>query len=375
MHRFFKWTLYLTTALLGVFALSSGGAHLYFLFAVFFTATAASFLMVRTYAKNLYVVHSVNSKTIETGDGLGIDYRVYNSSYLPLLHAEIVFEVDKKMKTDAAVREIAMIGIQDFLPYEKEFICPYRGFYEVGQVRVTIYDPLMCHVREVVFSKAIRVTVRPKIHPIVCPLIEPKDAYGTLKADKKTLTDETNIANIRKYERGDALKNIHWKLSAKKDELLTKEFEDTVLTRLVVVLDAYKGNFESGMTLALEEQMVSFCASLINSYVQQGTRLRLVWSAKEPVAMDVHTLADFDAAMDALTRFESIGTQGIEETLSSLPETDYVLVITPMVSKALVYEGQRGREMTVYTFRNNSETLDRTTFNWIDDLMDVTYES
>lgn len=375
MSRLFKAFLGGLCVILFIAAFSSGSPIIYFLFSMVMVIMVLSFALIRLYERNLFVVHSINSKILHSGENLSVDYRVYNSSYLPMLNVGIEFDIDKKIKWSTSLKEVASIGIQDYLPFEKKFVCPYRGYYDVGKVIVTLYDPLMLHKRVVIYQKPIEVIVRPQIKKLRLPSFEAKDAYGTLKSDKKSINDETNIANIRPYERGDALKNIHWKLSARNDELLTKVYDETVLSRMVIVLDAYKGNFEIGMSLALEEEMVTFCLSLIYNLVQKGMRVKLVYHSREAVTVDVDTMGDLDKVSDLLTHFESLGNQSLATVLGNIAYTDRVLAITPIATKELTYFLSNNSELEMFTFSKTFQLSPNTAFCWIDDVMDVTYEN
>lgn len=375
MSRLFKGFLAGLAFVLLLAALSSGSTVIYFLFCMVLAMIVLSFFLIRLYERNLFVVHSVNNKVLHSGETLSVDYRVYNSSFLPMLNVGIAFDIDKKIKQSTSLKEVACIGIQDYIPFEKQFVCPYRGYYDVGKVVVTLYDPLMLHKRVVVYEKPIEVVVRPKLKQLNLPLFEAKDAYGTLKSDKKSIRDETNIANIRPYVRGDVLKNIHWKLSARHDELLTKVYDETILSRMVVVLDAYRGNFEIGMSLALEEEMVTFCLSLVYGLIQKGMRVKLVYHAKEAVTVDVDTLGDFDKVNDLLTHFESLGSQSLASVLANISSTDRIVAITPMATKELTYFMSKNAELDVYTFRDTYQINQKSAYCWIDDVMDVAYEN
>lgn len=374
MNQFLKWGLTGLSLVLLIAAVSSGSALLYFLFSSVFMLRLMSDVMIRYYKNNIYVIHSVNSKMLYSGESLAVDYRVYNSCYLPMLNVEIEFDMDKKIKQSTSLKEMAVIAAQDYLPFVKNFTCPYRGYYNVGKVKVTLHDPLMIHKRVVTFEKPIEVIVRPKIKKLRPQYFVPKDAYGTLKSNKKTLLDDTNIAGIRPYAHGDALKNIHWKISAKNDELLTKVYDDTIMSRLILVLDAYKGNFSKGMDLKLEEEMVSFCLSLIYDLIESGIRVRLMFSGKESTSVDVDGMGDFDKILDLLTHFESVGNHSIHEVLEPLMTQDRVVVITPYLTRELMLYQMQHSEIEVYSFKKNKPEDEGLSCHWIEDIMDVTYE-
>lgn len=376
MNKQFNAVIHIVLVLLGLVALLSGGRLLYYFFLVLGIVRLSAYLMIKHHEKNIQVFHSVGSETIQSGEVLDIEYRVASSSFLPISHMEIVFQMDKRLATDAALKEVAFLRSQDTLPYLRKLICPYRGFYEVGQVALKIYDPLMLHQRELFFKHAIDVTVYPKVLPMSALNFDPEDAFGTLKANRRSLTDHTNIVNIRDYERGDPLKNIHWKLSAKQGELLTKEFEETIVTRLVVVLDGYEGHFSHGLTLGDEELMVSFCASLIKALLDVHAQLRLYINGVEPLIIDGSEPGDFQRVLEALTRFESISSTPVNHFINThVGANDHLVLITPTLTKSYldsIIGKKKGQQ--IYAFSKHSETENVAQIKWIDRIMDVAYE-
>lgn len=55
-------------------------------------------------------------------------------------------------------------------------------------------------------------------------------------------SDFSDVSQVREYIPGDAIKNIHWKLSAKRDNLMVKERLHMSSRKLMVVLALEKGN-------------------------------------------------------------------------------------------------------------------------------------
>ncbi len=180
--------------------------------------------------------------------------------------------------------------------------CSYRGFYRVGQVAVTIYDPLMLEKRDIFFDKEVDITVYPRVYPLDTCAYQPKELFGTRKSSKRTLYDRTNLVNIRKYDVGDSLKDIHWKLSAKRNEWYTKEYQETISQKLVIIMDGSKEHF---VDRDLEEEMVSFCASFVHHVLNQQSHVKLILNDGYGTVVEGSRSTDFQAFLQALTQFES----------------------------------------------------------------------
>lgn len=95
-----------------------------------------------------------------------------------------------------------------------------RGEHELGPARVVGRDVLGLFETELVCSGTDALLVYPQLHSLarwsrdeLCSLHE---------ADRNDEREEFD--NLREYARGDALRDIHWKSSAKRDDLIVQEF-------------------------------------------------------------------------------------------------------------------------------------------------------
>ena len=94
------------------------------------------------------------------------------------------------------------------------------GAYAVNITKLAVYDLLgFFHINLTLESRN-NILVKPfPIMPDIMP-----DMYGfKAKNLRKSKQPNSEIYDIREYQTGDSIKTIHWKISAKKDQLLVKE--------------------------------------------------------------------------------------------------------------------------------------------------------
>ncbi|HAS72822.1 MAG TPA: hypothetical protein DCS67_01600 [Clostridiales bacterium UBA8960] len=370
-------------------AVLSGGKTLYYFLFTAVIVLIGMAIMVEYNERNLYIFYLTSENAIHSGDKININYKITNTSVVPIFHTIIDFKLDKKMNTEANLREIAYFGNFDRINFSKEIICKYRGYYKVGQVRVEIFDPLMLYRRVINFNKEIDITVYPQVVPIKQKLIQSQDFFGTLKASRRTIEDRTNIINIRPYIPGDQLKNIHWKLSAKRDELHTKEFEQTVSNKLFIMVN---GQNEVNIDLDREELMVSFVLSLMKEVLDEDIKTKVLLNDGHSTVIEGSSKSDFQGFLETLTSFECISDlefssfvnnhitdQYIDE---SRVQNSIILVMQTIDQSFLDGINTRGQTINIFTFtpktadarefvlRNESKVL---RFHYIDQIMDVTY--
>lgn len=108
--------------------------------------------------------------------------------------------------------------------YDMSF--PEAGYYNIEIKYVKIYDLTGCLCIRKRIGRSCGVMVLPEIVPIVARLTEAtKNFFGDADVydDIRPGHDPSEKFGIRPFANGDKIQSIHWKLSAKSDELMVKE--------------------------------------------------------------------------------------------------------------------------------------------------------
>ena len=95
-----------------------------------------------------------------------------------------------------------------------------RGERRLGPARVTATDVFGLFDREVVVDDTDTVTAYPVCHPI--PARFRRELYADDAVGVSRQREEFD--RLREYARGDALRDVHWPTTAKRDEIVVKEF-------------------------------------------------------------------------------------------------------------------------------------------------------
>lgn len=114
--------------------------------------------------------------------------------------------------------------------------------------------------------------------------------------------DLADIGNIREYVPGDRMKDIHWKLSAKKEALLVKERVRRSENRLTVFLEL-TGSHEQ------MDEILKICYNLIQVCVKEGILVHLLWYGRtgEPAEESIGNREALNAAFLKVYTFGSCG--------------------------------------------------------------------
>ncbi|CAM3932265.1 DUF58 domain-containing protein [Nocardioides zeicaulis] len=151
-----------------------------------------------------------------------------------------------------------------------------RGQFDIGPMTVRVTDPFGFVELGRTFHATSRLTVTPRT--TVLPTI-PLGGAWTGSGDNRPRAFATGSAEdvtVREYRRGDDLRRVHWRSSARVGELMVRREEQPWQSRATVFLDN-RGTSHRGQGAASSlEGAVSAAASIAVHLTRQGYTVRLV---------------------------------------------------------------------------------------------------
>lgn len=141
-----------------------------------------------------------------------------------------------------------------------------RGRNKIGRIRVSSPFPVNFFTRYWDFDFDTFCIVYPKLISTAW-LSDNEGAEKTGDAVRKIRGQDGELEGIREYSGSEQLRSIHWKLSARSDELLVKEFGSQSMTPLVIKLEELPGaNYEEKISRAawlIKQQIMNQPVGLI----------------------------------------------------------------------------------------------------------------
>lgn len=148
-----------------------------------------------------------------------------------------------------------------------------RGVYDLGPLTLELSDPFGLARRSAVAAPLTSLTVFPRVDPIDAPaLTRGDDAFATADHPTALASSGDDFYALREYEVGDDLRRVHWKTSAKLDQLMIRQDEVPWQGRATVVLDLDP----VGHTPESLEVAVSAAASIVTACWRRRSMVRLV---------------------------------------------------------------------------------------------------
>src|SRR5688572_33360910 len=163
-----------------------------------------------------------------------------------------------------------------------------RGQFQIGPMPVRVTDPFGLVELGRTFHATTRLTVTPRTSPL--PNI-PLGGAWTGSGDNRPRAFATGSAEdvtVREYRRGDDLRRVHWRSSAKMGELMVRREEQPWQSRATLFLDNRLRAHRGQGIAASPEAAVSGAGSIAVHLSHRGFTVRLVTATGEDPANAWH---------------------------------------------------------------------------------------
>lgn len=295
-------------------ALLIGGTLPYYIFysLLFIFIVGYIYMVFQKYCVDAEV--KVYEKILKSGDEVECLTIIKCSTVLPVPFI-VVRSLSYELSTSGCLGEMLNITREEDCWVRNTIKFYRRGIYDLGKVDMLIKD--IFHIftlRKIVNSNCV-VKVYPRLYDIGKMPLGGKDIYQRSIDIRSNNEDVFTIKDVRKYNTGDSLKKIHWKVSAKHGELYVKNSDNIFGEEFAIFLDMNKCNLNLDNKGEAEEAMVDLCVSMVN-YMQQksiGTKVFINNSIGECV--EINTKENFNSLMDFFLKQSSDGEEEFAEFL------------------------------------------------------------
>jgi uncharacterized protein (DUF58 family) len=150
----------------------------------------------------------------------------------------------------------------------------HRGRVGLGPLVVRVSDPFGLAALSAPAAPVVELTVWPAVERVMAPSpASGRDHDLGTPAELRPSGDE--FYALRPYADGDDFRRVHWRASAKRDDLVVRQDERCSRGQATIVLDTRTGTY-GGDTF---ERAVSAAASIVVAAARRGLILRLVTTA------------------------------------------------------------------------------------------------
>ena len=335
-----KKVVFILFIMLLSYALLVGGTMPYFLLYVYIL----SFLIPLLHS--LFVLIKLESsvqlpdKALYSGDEITIIYKIENNSIFHIPYLKIHSHISEELTGKKAEKIVKTLKPREFIKYRENIKLKRRGHYELGKIEVIVSDAFgFFHLKKKIISET-SLLVYPEAIELSNFTITAVEQLGELPIDNIAFQDKSRISSLRDFREGDSIKSIHWKLSAKLDDIIIKNYENRGDAHTIVLIDNYNKHFENDQDRHLEDKIVDISLSIINYYLNQNIPVNFQTQNNDKlIEIQGQQKTDIKPFLDSLARFK--GNGALEFSKFIIPRIDNfrkdstVIIITPNLNKSI----------------------------------------
>lgn len=218
----------------------------------------------------------------QVGDVLEERFLLRNLSWLPVLWAEVR---DGSTLPGYTASRVTGVDPQSYTRWLAEGECRRRGIFTLGPVEIRMADPFGLFTVTLRVGEASTFVVYPVIAALP-PLEPPRGlAPGRVRASRRASEPTPNVSSVRPYTPGDTLRRIHWRTTARREDLYVKDYDREPGGDVWIIVDLH-GPVQAGQgEHSTEEYAVTLAASLADARLRQNRAVGLLAEGSEYVLL------------------------------------------------------------------------------------------
>ena len=260
----------------------SMGNRIYALIALIIALTwIFCYLSVRLAQKSVKVDNALSGQKVNRTDMVSMDIGVSHKSILPI--APVVLHMRATSNTPAGIIRLTQLGKRK-QRVTHHFSADHVGAMFPGVEKYIVSDIFGLFKNEnIPESKGQELLVLPVPFEVTPLTFAPGDLG--VETMKRALEDPSSPSDFRSYQQGDPLKRIHWKMSARKREIMIRQFEEPALPDALIIMDTSPAYVPEGFPLSLrpflQDALLETVASVVKCQIREEHSVRVPIIDKE----------------------------------------------------------------------------------------------
>jgi uncharacterized protein (DUF58 family) len=334
------------------YAMFQGGFVSWFLF-YSFVLFSLYCLVISFYPLNeLNVERELPKSDYYAGETLKVKISIRRNFAFPLFYLVVEDQTSETLRKQKVIL---------FPGFKKVFTSDYtiqelpRGEHIFHSIKVCIGDPLGLIEREKLFLKEEKVIVYPVYFELLYRPFENHYDLGMTASRERVQRDTSMAIGVREYQPGDRFSWINWKATAKRNDIMTKEFEQRQSQDVLVVMDCVPDpHFEP---------IVSFTASLLRAIIKKGAQTGLLTNSEERASFPIRGGdRQLQQLFYHLAKIQPKGTRSLDKVLDMKQlnqQSVSLMLVTAQLTTEIVekasFLGQRNGSVTIFLLKGEEE--------------------
>lgn len=250
-------------------------------------------------------LQSFSPLIVKKGETVQLNMQLFNDHVFPFPHLTVVYDTLDTLFSGGEVRKELDLAPHEKVDVGEEMVCRYRGQYTVGLRRIVAQDAMRLvrvdyDMTKLYYYKPCELVIYPRIAELGALPFPMVEMDGQSRQSPKASNELTTPFDTRAYQQGDPLKTIHWKLSARKRELVTKQYDIPMRPHTLLYIDAAAHGFEGLTAVELEDMACETATAICRCVLAHMLPLEMIFynEGRQSVAgATLHDFASFHAAL------------------------------------------------------------------------------
>lgn len=296
-------------------------------------------LFIILYLTTRYFIKSVDAKVeiysgeIKKGNTIKGKIIVANDGYLPITRFSIKIEYFNNKVSKTAVKKIkGYVSARSKIQVEFQMKSEFCGIVNLRIKEIKVYDYLSLFKKKKKGNSHTEILVFPSGYQLKAEIESNNYIYFPLEEGRysETLVNQPpEILWIDKYKEGDSMRDIHWKLSARNNEVLSKKYSSDTENRITFFIDLRK---EKDVSIEKKDVFYELCSAISLGLVEKKVSHLVRWYDNKK-----------DSIVEILVRTEE----------------DYFNMIEELMVKVDLYEEKADNKLLnkLYSYESYFETV------------------
>ncbi len=217
----------------------------------------------------------VDKNKLFPGESLALHVSAKNTKFLPLwlqMSVDVDGALDSSFGEKSFTRDCGLLWYQQ-VRFKWGLVARRRGVYRVGTADMKVGDLLGFFPKKKRTGGDIHIIVYPKLVPLKPFSLPRRDFFG-IPGARSPVQDPIYILGTRDYQHWRPARHIHWKASARHNQLQEKVFEPSEQEKVLLAVEV--SQFEKYNASENFERTLEMVGSLAAQFYQRGYALGLV---------------------------------------------------------------------------------------------------
>lgn len=286
----------------------------------------------RAMLRRVTAARALRYTAVQVGDTLEETVTLTNQSRLPVLWAEFIDRSNIPGHEFSGVRCMNRLGSET---WSARAVCSQRGIFTLGPWELRLGEPFgIFHARQV-YEQRDEILVYPPLAALPPNILPRRNKLGDrLVARQPIAADTLRVASTRPYLHGDPLRRIHWRTSARQNDLYVKVFEPEASSSLWLVPDVDAAAHLGEGNESSFEIMAILLASLAWQLLNERLSVGLLAGVRDAEALPPRAgQPHFWTLLRSLAMLQPVPAQSLADTLERARELvsaqQSIVIVTP----------------------------------------------